>query len=170
MKGTCSRDNFQTIKAINVELRTLIEFIMEKSNAQEPSLCHSKFVSHCPLLIFSLKYCLNHDFQTINAIKLELHTLIEHVMDSAVHMNNNSAILFSSPPPRREMWRGAYRVTCVRLCVYVLVRACVRPILVRSITSTFENRFQKVAHFFSLTSTSVMRKICLHTPEVQVTV
>ena len=38
------------------------------------------FFSYCPLLIFNLNFCPGHNFQTIKGIKLELHTLIQHII------------------------------------------------------------------------------------------
>ena len=75
--------NFQTIKAINSKLDTLTELIIEKFSAQEPQLCYSYLFDYCPLLNFILNFCLDHNFQTIKAINLKLHTLIEHSMENS---------------------------------------------------------------------------------------
>ena len=75
--------NFQTIKAINSKLDTLIELIIEKCNAQELQLCYSYLFDYCPLLNFILNFCLDHNFYTIKAINLKLHTLIEHMMENS---------------------------------------------------------------------------------------
>ena len=54
---------------------------------------------------------------------------------------------------------------------YVTESSSACPILVRSIISTFINGFQNdFSHLFSLTITSVMRKVCFDTPKVKVTV
>ena len=74
--------NFKTIKAINWKLDKLIELIIEKCNAPEPRLCYSYLFDYCPLLNFILNFCLDHNFQTITAINLKLHTLIVHFMEN----------------------------------------------------------------------------------------
>ena len=51
--------NFQTIKAINSKLDTLIELIIEKCNEQDPQLCYSYLFDHCPLINFILNFCLD---------------------------------------------------------------------------------------------------------------
>ena len=75
--------NFQTIKAVTSKLYTLMELIIEKCNAQEPQLCYSYSFDHCPLLNFILNFCLDHNFQTIEATNLKLHALIEHSMENS---------------------------------------------------------------------------------------
>ena len=75
--------NFQTIKAINSDLDTLIELFIEKCNAQEPKLCYLYLFDYCPLLNFILNFCLDHNFQSMKANNLKLHTLIEHMMENS---------------------------------------------------------------------------------------
>ena len=84
--------NFQNIKAINSKLDTLIELIIEKYSVQEPQICYLYLFDYCPLLNFILNICLDRNFQTIKAINLKLHTLIEHMMENstAVPRNHNS--------------------------------------------------------------------------------
>ena len=74
--------NFQTIKAINSKLDTLMELIIEKCMAQEPQLCYSYLFDYCPLLNFILKFCLYLNFQTIKPIYLET-SLTEHSMENS---------------------------------------------------------------------------------------
>ena len=75
--------NFQTVKAINSKLDTLIELNIEKCNAQEPQLFYSYLFDYCHLLKFILNFCLDHNLQTIKAINLKLHTLIELMMENS---------------------------------------------------------------------------------------
>ena len=75
--------NFQSIKAINSKLDTLIELIIEKCNAQEPQLCYLYFFDYCPLLNFIFNFCLDHNFQIIKAMNLKLHTLKDHMMEKS---------------------------------------------------------------------------------------
>ena len=59
---------------------------------------------------------------------------------------------------------------CLCVCVCVLVRPCI-PFFVRSISSTFKNKFQKKLHTrVPFNNSSVMRKVCFDTPKVKVTV
>ena len=70
-------------KVSTSKLDTLIELIIEKCSAQEPQLCYSYLFDYCPLLNFILSFCLDYNFQTIKAINLKLHTLIEHSMENS---------------------------------------------------------------------------------------
>ena len=81
--------NFQTLKAIYPKFDALIELIIEKCNAQEPQLCYSYFFYYCPLLNFILNFCLDYNFQTKKAINLKLKTLIEHIMENSIVINDN---------------------------------------------------------------------------------
>ena len=75
--------NFQIIKAINLKLDTLIELNIEKWNPQEPHFCFLYLFDYCHLLNIILNFCLDHNFQTIKAINLKLHTLIDHMMENS---------------------------------------------------------------------------------------
>ena len=71
------------MKTINSKLDTLIELTIEKCNVQEPQLCYLYLFDYCPLLNFILNICLDHNFQTIKAINLKIHTLIVHMMENS---------------------------------------------------------------------------------------
>ena len=62
---------------------------------------------------------------------------------------------------------GIQNYLCLSVCACVSAFVC--PILVSSRTSTFINIFENdFAHLFSLTSTSVMQKVCFDMPKVTV--
>ena len=46
-----------------------------------PKNYNSANVIVCPLLIFSLNFYTSHNFQTIKAVYMKSHTLIEHIME-----------------------------------------------------------------------------------------
>ena len=58
----------------------------------------------------------------------------------------------------------------VCVCMGVLVHACMCPILVKSITSTFIMDFTHFTHLFFLTSTSIMQRVCFGMSNVKVRV
>ena len=71
------------MKAINSKHDTLIELIIRKCSAQEPQLCSSYLFDYCPMLNFFFNFCLDHNFETIKAINLKLHTPIEHIIETS---------------------------------------------------------------------------------------
>ena len=71
------------MKAIDSKLDTLIELFIEECNVQEPQLCLSYLFDYCPLLNFIFIFCLDHNFETIKAINLTLHTPIEHIIETS---------------------------------------------------------------------------------------
>ena len=68
---------------MNSKLDTLIELTIEKCSVQEPQLCWSYLFDYCPLLNFMFNFCLDHNFETIKAINLKLHTAIEHIIETS---------------------------------------------------------------------------------------
>jgi hypothetical protein len=60
-----------------LKLHRMIDLIKEKCSAQELVLCISYFLSYCPLLIFILYFCPGHFSQSIKAMDLKLHRMID---------------------------------------------------------------------------------------------
>ena len=74
---SCPDHNSQTIRPINLKLCRWIDLIEQKRSTQELLLCTSYFWSYCPLLIFILHCCPDHNSQTIRPINLKLRRWID---------------------------------------------------------------------------------------------
>jgi hypothetical protein len=64
-------------KSQDLKLHRMIDLIKKKCSAQEQVLCIFYFLSYCPLLIFILYFCPGHFSESIKAMDLKLHRMID---------------------------------------------------------------------------------------------
>jgi hypothetical protein len=69
---------------MDLKLYRMIDLIKKKCSAQKPVLSISYFLSYCPLLIFILYFCLSHFSESIKAMDLKLHRMIDLIKKKCI--------------------------------------------------------------------------------------